>query len=144
MPITHTPKTRGQFRTIKRRLFDAIIELDMREREAISISDSILAMAIFDKRQDLLNRLAVVGHAERAFLKSKASFASVVEALDHSILQMASELKRMKKHNTVLAAASKLIDLVSRLVDVVSTGMDVEDRGNSVLSPVRTSRRLCG
>lgn len=111
----HTPKTRGQFQSLKAQTMAALLNIFDREKEARLNGDEALGDALFAQRQDVNTRLVEIREAEIRFLLSQETIDDAIAALS----ALADELKRANDQlvsiQTALNAAARVVSVLTRL-----------------------------
>lgn len=110
-----TPKSRGQFSSMKLTLSNAIGQAYDMELKAIAEGDANSADSLFAKRKDLSAELSAIRQAEIAYLNSELGVAEAEAILVAQAQRAKDALAAMVTVNTTLQGLATLLGLFTAL-----------------------------
>lgn len=110
-----TPKSRGQFNSMKLTVSNAIGQAYEMEVKAIGEGNADTADALFEKRMALSNELSAIREAEIAYLNSEMGVAEAEAVLVAEAQRAKDALATMMTVNSALQGLATLLGLVAAL-----------------------------
>lgn len=116
--IKHTPKSRGQFESIKSSIMSSIFKISEREYEAMNSGNEQLKNQLFEKRIELQMEILSIREAEIAYLNSDLAIEEAKARLIKATQEIKNTLSGLQKINTALQSASQIFTLLTRLANL--------------------------